>query len=135
MIDGCSNNYVILRKRIDGSIVAKAYWPNIISDSRRTKFVFEVMVNGRVQLYSDVNPNKPILSFFDPKPVHIQFVSFKSDSNERVEFFWGKNPTMPIENIVQDLITGNYGQKTIHPEFINWNKLLPMLNVKSKFAS
>lgn len=127
------NRYVSLRKRIDGSIVVKTYWPNILSSGRRTKFVFEASVDGYVKVYSDFSPYKPLLSFFDPKPVKIEFIAFKSVSTENIEFFWGKNPSTPLENIVTELINSNYGQKPVLPEFVNWNKLVPVLNVKSKF--
>lgn len=133
MIGGFSNKYVILRKRVDGSIVAKAYWPNIISDIRRTKFVFEVTVDGYVKLYSDISPYKPILSFFDPKPVRIEFMAFKSDSSEKIEYFWGKNPTLPLDKVANELISSIFGQKSIRPEFSNWSKIVPALNVKSEF--
>lgn len=132
MIGGWDSKYVLLRKRIDGSIVAKAYWPNIITDSRRTKFVFDITVDGWVKLYSDVSPYKPLLSFFDPKPVHIEIMAFKSDSSEKIEYLWGKNPSMPMESVVDDLISSNYGRKSIRPEFVNWNKIVPALNVKSE---
>lgn len=132
VIGGWDNKYVILRKRINGPILAKVYLPNIISDVRRKKFVFDVSVDGHIKLHAEDSPSEPIFSVFDPTPVRVHAMSFKSNSIENVEFISGAKPSMPMENVVSDLISSSYGPMSTHPAFINWNKIMKTLNLNGE---
>lgn len=133
MIGGWNNKRIILRKRIQGAVLANVYWPNIITDCRRKKFVFEVTRDGDIKLYSDDSPFKPILVAYDPSPMKLEFISFKNYLTEKIEFFWGNNPHDSLDKVIDDLLTTNYGKVSVNPLFVNWNKLKSVLNTQSKY--
>lgn len=132
LIGGWGNQRIILRKRINGAILADVYWPQVLSEWKRKKFVFEVSLDGTIYLYSEDNKYKPILTAFDPRPVKIEFLSFKNKLTEHIEFFWGNNPVEPLENVVEVLLQEHYGKVTVQPTFTNWVTVKPVLDIKCK---
>lgn len=135
VIGGYGNSRIILRKRISGAVLADVWWPNVISDCRQKKFIFEVTVTGDIRLFSDANPRKPLLVAYDPTPIKLQVLSFKNYLTEKIEFFWGNNPTQPLDKIIDELLTLNYGKVEINPLFVNWKQLVPQLNLQCKYFS
>lgn len=129
----------MLRKRINGAELANMPWPNVLSDSRRTKFVFEISTDGLIKLYMEDSPYMPVLRAFDPRPVAVKVMSFKNYLTERLDFWWGDQPELSTEKIVEELITENHVQKDIHPLFVHWEKLsldveLPALVANGKYV-
>lgn len=112
-------------------------WPNVLSDSRRKKFVFEVTAEGLIKLYLEDSPYMPVLKAFDPRPVAVKVMSFKNYLTERLDFWWGDQPELPTGKIVEELITENHVKKELHPLFTNWEKqnhvVLPALVANGKY--
>lgn len=100
------NTHVILRKRINGAVLADVYWPNILSKYKRTKFVFEVRTDGLIRLTSEFDTFNPLLVAFDPVPIKMEYFSAKTSFPEKVTFNYGnwlaKLPS-DIENIKNEL--------------------------------
>lgn len=134
ILGGWGNRRILLRKRINGAILADVYWPNVISEWKRKKFIFQISKEGDIYLYSEDNPYKPLLTAFDPEPAQIEFISFKNHLTEKIEFFWGNNPDLPLDKVVQGILDENFGKVTISPLFTNWDKVKPVLDTKCKYT-
>lgn len=83
------NSRVILRKRMNGAVMANVYWPNILSKFKRIKFVFQVCADGHIELFSQFDAYKPLLSVYDPIPIQMEFVSVKCSAAESLVFNYG----------------------------------------------
>lgn len=132
VIGGFRNTRVLIRKRINGAVLADVYWPNVLSEWKKKKFVFEVTLGGEIQLYSEDNPYKPMVTAFDPKPITIDYMSFRNLARETLSLYYGNAPEKTQEKILSELLTAQYGTVTVNPLLENWNLLLPHLNLKSK---
>lgn len=129
IVGAWNNQRIILRKRVRGSELVSVPWPNVLSDSRRKKFVLEITSEGMIKLFMEDSPYLPVLRAFDPEPVKVQFMSFKNYLTEHIDFWWGDKPELPKESIFEELITINYGKKELHPLFVNWEKLRPVVRL------
>lgn len=132
VLGGWGNQRIILRKRIDGAVLADVYWPNVLSEYKKKKFVFQISKEGDIYLYSEDNQYKPILTAYDPQPYEIEFLSFKNKLTENIDFLWGNNPDLPLDKVIQILLDENYGKVAIMPSYNNWVQVKPVLNLKCK---
>lgn len=130
-----SNSRIVLRKRINGAVLANIYWPNTLSQFRRKKFVFEVQTDGVIRLWSIDNPFKPLLVAYDPVPVAMNFLSFKSWLPEKMVFNYDNtvwsDDKHGMETIKEELLKNEYKTLSVHPLLMNWHQVEKKLNMKS----
>lgn len=130
VIGGFKNTRILIKKRVDGAILADVYWPNILSEWKKKKFVFEVLVGGEVRLWCDETPYKPLVETYDPRPLLLEYLSFRNRLKEHVYFYYGNKPEQPIKEITTELLTFQYGQLSVNPLMEKWTILWPKLDLK-----
>lgn len=125
MIGGFGNTRVMIRKRINGHILADAMIPNVLNPLKKKQFVFEVSNDGEIKLFSE-DSTKPLVVAFDPKPLSLAYFSFKNLNNEKLSFFYGYNEKQ-LPNVIApvfEIITKRpFGLRPILPQ-------LDVLNVR-----
>lgn len=112
------NSHVILRKRINGAVLADAYWPNILSEYKRTKFVFQVRDDGLIELFSEYDIHNPLLTAFDPVPIKMEYFSAKNWLPEEMVFNYGNlvpKDSSELEKIKNDLMLSEYKTLDMNP--------------------
>lgn len=117
------NTRVILRKRINGAVLADVYWPNILSEYKRTKFVFEVRTDGLILLTSEFDTVNPLLVAFDPVPIKMEYFSAKTSLPEKMTFNYGNLlPKLPseIEELKKELALTVYKTLEKNPLWTNF---------------
>lgn len=128
------NSRLVIRKRINGAVLADEFWPHILSQYRRKKFVFEVQVDGVIRLFSEDDPYKPMIAAYDPQPVQLHYLSFKSWKPEKMIFNYGNlgmdTETEEMEKIKTELLTSEYKSLTVHPLLMTWKQVQPKLTLK-----
>lgn len=122
------NTRTIIRKRINGAILADVFWPNLLSEHLRKKFVIEISTIGDIKLYAQDNLYYPILQAFDVNPLPVQYMSIKNYNKEKIDLFYGNNWQMVTE-YVDDLIEEKYGKFKEHPVLGAFKQLSNRLNV------
>lgn len=129
------NSRIVIRKRINGVVLGSAYWPNILNPWKKTKFVFEVKQDGRINLFSEVDPYKPIITTFDPWPVDVEYLSFKNYLPEKTWFYYGNLPYEETqkETIKIELLKNVYETVSVNPLLQNWNQLVGKLEINCKY--
>lgn len=112
VIGAYNNQRVIIRKRIDGAVLANVHVPNVLNPLKRKKFILDVLESGEIEMYSEDDLFNPIVTAFDPNPVKFEFVSFKNLLSEKLNFFYGyypgvqKLPTViTMHPMLKDIIT------------------------------
>lgn len=112
VIGAMNNKRIIIRKRINGAILANVYAPNMLNALKKTKFILDVTVNGEIFLYSENDLFTPVVYAYDPSPIKFTYVSFKNYESERLNFFYGyypgvqKLPTViTMHPLLKDIIT------------------------------
>lgn len=128
------NSHIVIRKRMSGAVLAHAYWPNILSQWKKKKFVFEVNHDGVINLFSEVDPYKPLITAFDPLPVHVEYISFKNHLPEKMSFYFGNvaHSVVEMEKIKIELLQNTYETISVNPMLENWKQLVPKLEVNRK---
>lgn len=112
VIGAFNNKRVIIRKRINGAVLANVYVPNALNALKRKKFILDVLATGELELYSEDDLFTPIATAFDPNPIKLQYVSFKNLQSERLNFFYGYYPgvqklpsVITMHPLLKDIIT------------------------------
>lgn len=116
------NSRVILRKRMNGAVLADIYWPNTLSEYKRTKFVFEVSDSGLVQLFSEFDPYNPMLTAFDPVPVPINYLSFKNWLPMKMIFNLAPKELTEIDT-KKKLLLDEYKTLALNPLWSHWSQI------------
>lgn len=132
VLGGLGNSRVIIRKKINGAVLADEFVPNLLNLWKRQKFVLEITQWGEVKLYHESNLYRPIVQGFDPVPLKVDYLSFKNLVDEHIDFFYDNNPADNNEKIIQELIATQYKTVQLHPYFANYQKLAKKLTVHSK---
>lgn len=123
VIGAKENSHVILRKRMNGAVLADVYWPNILSDYKRTKFVFQVREDGLIQIYSEFDAYNSMLNAFDPVPVRMEYFSAKNWLPEKMVFNYGNlvpKEKSELDAIKKELILSEYHTLEINPMWLNF---------------
>lgn len=83
---------------------------------------------------SEDDPFKPLITTFDPLPVHMEYISFKNYLPEKMWFYYGNiiHTETEIEKIKTELLETTYETISVHPLLENWKQLLSKLNVYGK---
>lgn len=118
VLGASENSRVILRKRMNGAVLGDVYWPNMLSEYKRTKFVFQVRNDGLIQLFSEYDIYNPLVTVFDPVPIKVEYVSAKNRFPEKMIFNYGDLvPKQPaeIEKIKKELVLHEYNTLEINP--------------------
>lgn len=126
VIGGWDNTRTILRKRINGVVLDDVFWPNLLSEHKRSKFIIEISTIGDIKLYAEEDLYHPIVHAFDGNPLAVQYMSIKNYKKEHIELFYGmKRPA------VKDLlmIEEEYGDYKEHPVLRTYKKLSNKLTV------
>lgn len=98
LIGGFGNTRIVIRKRIDGVLLADSIVPNILNVLKKKQFVFEVSIDGEIKLYGE-DLMEPLLVAYDPKPIAVVYLSFKNLNDEKLSFFYGYNPEQ-LPNVI-----------------------------------
>lgn len=136
MIGEEDNSHIVIRKRLNGAVLGYAYWPNILTLWKRKKFVFEVNHEGVINLFSEDDPYKPLITTFDPMPVRMEYISFKNYLPEKMYFYYGNivHTETEMEKIKTELLKTTYETVSVNPMLENWNQLISKLNDHGKSA-
>lgn len=135
VIGGFKNSRIILRKRLNGAVLADVYYPQVLSEHKKKKFVLELTLAGDIFLYSEDDPIKPTLVAFDPLPFTIDFLSVKNLMKETLNFYYGIPPAEDKEQVIAELLKIHYGSIVINPMYQNWKILEKKVTSKSKFET
>lgn len=122
---------------MNGAVLANVYWPNVLSQWKRKKFVFEVQTDGLINLWSEDNAYKPLLSTWDPTPVKMEYLSFKNWLPEKMHFYYGKlhQEDESLEAIKKELLTAEYKTLAINPFLMHWKQVAPKLTLKALISN
>lgn len=102
VIGGWGNTRITIRKRIDGYPLADVVLPNVLNVLKKKEFIFEVTLDGELKLYTEENVYTPVLVAYDPKPLKLEYVSFKNHESEKLAFYYGYDPKQQSNIIVQE---------------------------------
>lgn len=108
VIGGWMNTRIEIRKRMNGPILASVNTPNIMSMIKRKKFVIEVTTDGWINVYSDADLYKPLISAYDPNPVPVNWLGFKSIEGLPVKFYYDYEPKLDNKQILSNLLPAKY---------------------------
>lgn len=114
VIGGWDNTRTIIRKRINGAVLDDAFWPNLLSEHKRTKFVIEISTIGDIKIYAEDDLYHPIVQAFDVNPLAVQYLSIKNYNKEHIELFYG-NKWQAVKDNIDELIGEKYGHYLEHP--------------------
>lgn len=120
---------MVIRKRINGAILADEFVPELLSEHRRKKFVFEISTLGDIRLYSENDYYRPLASAFDPTPIKVQYMSVKNYNKEVVDLYFGNRPEDNNEDVVQELIKATHDKVVMHPLLVKFKTLLKKLSL------
>lgn len=88
MIGGTGSYHVQIRRKTLRDVLAKVRYPNLLTASQPTKFLLEIVEDGKIALYSEHNPFLPIITAFDKAPLKVKYLSFASNKNVLVQYFY-----------------------------------------------
>lgn len=108
IIGGWMNSRVEIRKRWNGPVIASVSVPNVMSLVKRRKFVIEVSHDGWINLFSDHDLYKPLISAYDPVPVHVNWLGFKNKQGVPVKFYYDYQPKLDNKQILSNLLPAKY---------------------------
>lgn len=125
VISGWRPGHIVIRKGINGPVLADNYWPNALSVWRMKKFVLEIQRNNYVRLFSEDLPYYAIAVAYDwiPENVKFNYLSVKNVFGKQLSLSYGKPANVIPEKVFTDLIKEKYGELKLHPLFENWKKL------------
>lgn len=121
-----------MRKRLNGAVLANIYWPNLLTQYKRKKFVLEISKFGEIKLYVEDLPYKPIMEVFDPLPEDwkLDYVSFKNHQREHLHFYYGDLVQTNYDKIVKELVKEEYNDVQLNPMFEDYLKFKNYLDIK-----
>lgn len=122
----------MLRKRMNGAVLARAFYPQILSPYKRKKFVFEMTMDGEINLFSQDDLVRPLLHTYDPMPIKVEMISFRNYDNEKLIFYFGNRPEDNNQKVVEELVKMKYPEYKMHPWFKEYSTLRRKLTLKSK---
>lgn len=65
--------------------------PDIMKTGDLTKFVLELKTTGEINIFSDRDLYRPLISAFDPQPIDVQYISL-SNFYDKVDFYFDCRP-------------------------------------------
>lgn len=130
-IGGHWNSRVVIRKRINGAILADVHRPELLSFGPK-KFVFEIDLSGAIKLYIEDNPFEPLVTAFDPKPFSINYLTYRAGFEQDSTFYISDIPLDSREHIREQLLLKYFSSATVHPLLQNWESLAPKMTLESK---
>lgn len=132
IIGGLRNTRLVLRKRVNGAVLADVFWPNILSQFQKKKFVLEITQSGHIHLYSEDFPYQPILKAFDviPEDWTFNYLSFKNSLNEKLYFYYGNPVEVNFQTVVNQLLVEKYKEVTLNPLFQDWKLIQREIDIK-----
>lgn len=136
VIGGRQKGHVVIRKRLNGPVLADYYWPNTLSVWRKKKFVLEIQQNNYISLYSEDLPHMPIASTNDwiPETAKFNFLSVKNIYGKQLSLSYAKRAPVVPKDVFMDLLRSEYGKVEIRPQFKYWKKLQDV-DLKGKWAA
>lgn len=137
VVGGWKNMRIVLRKRINGAILADFYAPNVLSEFKKKKFVFEITADGEFNLYSEEFPYKPLFTAYDwlSEDFELNYMSMKNVYDEKLSLYYGSLPALKMDKVVTDLLHEKYKTLAINPLFNNWHKLSNVVSLKCELNS
>lgn len=138
VIGDLQNTRVVIRKKIRGVTLVDTRVTSILSKYRKMKFVLEVSTAGDIKLYSELDLYKPLLSYFDPKVIEFDYISFKNYKTEKLDFFYGHIPRENKVKLVGELLADWKTKLTVNPFLVGYNNIdtaitIPTLVKYSKY--
>lgn len=116
-------------------MLADVYMPNVLSETKKKKFVLQITKEGDITLYIEDFPYRPILTAYDviPEDFELNFFSMRNVYNEKLGLFWGKLPSLLWERVVYQLLKETHKDMTLHPWFSKWVAFRKIVDTKCKY--
>lgn len=108
VIGGWRNTRVEIRKRWSGPLLGWVEAPNVLSPLVKQKFVLEVTVDGWIHLWSDKDLLHPLISAYDPKPINVNWLGFRSTDDAPVKFYYDYQPRLDSQQMLTNLMPARY---------------------------
>lgn len=136
IIGAWKDSRIVLRKRLNGAVIADVYWPNLLSELKRKKFVLEITKSGYIRLYVEDLPYKPVLEVFDPisEDWKLEVLSFKNLLRESLSFYYGNLVQDNYEKPLKELIKEKYQTSELHPWFTEYVQFKQYLDLKGRLG-
>lgn len=104
-IDAVGNALTSISKQIDGEPIVRVYEQNLLSAVKPVKFVVEMTADGIIQVFSSFNPYVPLISWKDPNPLPIKFISLAS--GEHMQYFYDVNESRLLSGAAKPVVEAN----------------------------
>lgn len=83
-----------------------------------------------MRLWGEMRPYRPLVSTFDPRPLLLNYLSFRNRLKERIHFYYGNKPELPMKEVTTELLTTQYGQLSMNPLMEKWTMVDSKLDLK-----
>lgn len=125
VIGAWGNHHIIIRKRINGAVLADVHVPHVLSEIKPKSFVLDISegrtctqifalkawipkilfsffeyVDGSIRLFIEDDFFNPLVSAYDVIPLKVKYVSYKNLLSEKVSFYYGFYPNEKTEKAI-----------------------------------